>query len=136
MDKEDLHSGVTDTVIRISRECTEDVEGGLAVEALSPQSPRDSGVGSSTGKLGRKPAGDHCKATELESVKTKGCMGSSGAIQQEHAKRNSCNQEGILCRVRKFGLYSLGKRESLGELEKEQRSSLLISQGKYDRNLD
>lgn len=75
MNQEDLHYGVIGAVIRMSSGCTEDMEGGLAVEALSPQSPRDSGVDSSTGKLGRKPVGGHCKATELESVKAKGGTG-------------------------------------------------------------
>lgn len=68
MNKDNLHYSVIDAVIRMSRGGTE------GVGEASP-SPRDSGIGSGSGKLGRKPAGDHGKAAELESVKTKGRVG-------------------------------------------------------------
>ena len=51
-------------------------------------------------------------------------------------KINSSNHEGLLCHVRKFGFYFLDNREALGEDGKEQITDLLISQGKYDRNVD
>lgn len=62
--------------------------------------------------------------------------GRSGATQQEDARVNSRNQDGLLCHVRGLGLYPLGKRESLGDVGKEQTTGLLISQEKYGRHLD
>lgn len=75
--KEELCYGVTNAVIRTSRGCTEDTSGGLTEEALSQQGPRDLGKGSRLGKLGRGPAGDACRSTELESERM-GVQGMQG----------------------------------------------------------
>lgn len=76
---------MTNAVIRTSRGGTEDISGGLTEEALSRQGPRDVGIGSRLGKLGRGPAGGDCESTELESVRTDGTQ---WAIQQNDGKMN------------------------------------------------